>query len=189
MKPINSTVGECSLTIKYGTGLGVNIETVNLPCYPDSISDSTQAQWNSTSILSRSVPLTSYMSTGFRNIGFNIKMHRELENGKDSIEKVLTMLKKTVYPKYLNNVCYPPQVQFVFGAFGVYGYVSSVSHNWQKPIINGKYQVCDVSIQITGIPSSYYLVSASESSVFGGILDPEAMPGGFDVYYYSGWMG
>lgn len=125
--------------------------SIELPCYPDEISDNTNANWSEEAIVGRSFPIAAYTGTGYRSISFSFTMHREMAS---NIENVIQTLRKTVYPKYVSSGLTPPITTFRFGEFYVRGIVRSISFTWKKPIINRKYQVCDVSVSIDEIPSS-----------------------------------
>lgn len=138
-----------------------------LPCFPESIDDSYTSSWQSQDIIGRSSPLAAYMSTGFRQVSFNLQFHRELvfdndrynqvksmsqrnRNGQYShiseIEEILTALKLACYPMYATDGLVSPTIYFRFGQFTCKGYLENVSYNWKLPIIDDKYMVCDVNI-------------------------------------------
>ena len=128
-------------------------ETIILPCYPDSITDNVSADWQSQTILGRTASIAAYTGTQSQTLSFNLKLHREMGN---NIEKVLQFLRKTVYPKYKQLGLLPPITKFVFGQTAMKGYVQSVGFSWSGPIIDGLYQVCDVSINFTSDPNTVY---------------------------------
>lgn len=141
---------------KYGWDRqGTNIYA--LPCYPDSINESQQADWTSVSPLGRSSPLSAYTGTGYREISLNLRLHREMCNGDEAyIDAILSELRRAVYPIYVEKGLEPPITTFQFGQFKCKGYVRSISYNWQKPIIDGYYQLCDVSIPFVDVPDSVF---------------------------------
>lgn len=141
---------------------------IRLPLYPDEISDSISASWQSQDILGRSSPVTSYMSTNYREVSFGFELHRELlfncdnylKNVKNkgrnarnknythiaTTEEILSILRLACYPVYLKNGLMSPVVVFRFGEFFCKGFMESVSYTWKKPIIDNKYMLCDISI-------------------------------------------
>lgn len=141
---------------------------IRLPLYPDEISDSISASWQSQNILGRTSPVTSYMSTNYREVSFGFTLHRELLfncdsylkniKNKDRItrgrnyshinttEEILSILRLACYPVYVSNGLMSPTVCFRFGEFFCKGFMESVSYTWKKPIIDNKYMVCDVNI-------------------------------------------
>ena len=138
-----------------------------LPCFPQEISDSYSSNWQAQDILGRTSPLAAYMSTGFRQVSFNLQFHREMVFDNDEyskvkrmsqrnrnnnynhiseIEEILTSLKLACYPMYATDGLVSPTIFFRFGQFTCKGYLESVSYSWKPPIIDDKYMLCDVSI-------------------------------------------
>lgn len=160
----NNTDGNYSLASSFLTTHTI----IRLPLYPDEISDSISASWQTQDILGRSAPVSSYMSTNFREVSFNFTLHRELlfncnsylknVKGRDrnirgknyshinTTEEILSIMRLACYPVYVSNGLMSPVVCFRFGEFFCKGYMESVSYTWKKPIIDNKYMVCDVSI-------------------------------------------
>lgn len=144
--------GKCYVKISHKGGTDTILE---LPCYPDELQESTSANWSEQNIVGRSSPIAAYTGTGYRTISFSFTLHREMYcNDSDSndssskIDKILAKLRKSVYPRYISKGLTPPITTFRFGEFVARGYVTSIGYNWKKPIINDKYQVCDVSISM-----------------------------------------
>ena len=147
-----------------------------LPCYPDEISENQSAVWSDVQIMGRSSPLTAYTGTGFRSVSMSFDLHREMENGNNSIENVLRIIRKSVYPEYQEKGLIPPTTIIGFGKFMVRGVVRSYSYTWKKPIIDNDYQVCSVSIQIDDIPTSVFgaaNIKATPTNPF-GVTDPRS---------------
>lgn len=131
-----------------------------LPCYPDQISESQSASWSQSSPLGRSSPISTYTGTGYRTFGLNFRLHREMCNGNEAyIDEVLVELRRTVFPYYIEKGLQPPVTTFQFGQFRCKGYVESVSFSWMKPIIDGYYQCCDVSVNFVDVPDSVFSAS------------------------------
>lgn len=153
--------------------LNVNSDNlvINLPCYPDEISDSTNVNWAETGIIGRSTPIYSYNSTSARNISFSFDLHREMPKniGKNedmyNIENILEVLRKCAYPNYENSGLKPPIVFFRFGKFATKGIVTSVSFTWKKPIVDRQYQLCSVSISMYETPNSIFSANSLVSSM------------------------
>jgi len=142
--------------IVYHTDVNNPTGSSELPCYPDEISENQSAVWSDVQILGRSSPITAYTGTSFRSVSMSFDLHREMENGSNSIEDVLNLIRKAVYPEYQERGLIPPTTIMAFGTFMVKGIVRSFSYTWKKPIIDNSYQVCSVSIQIDDIPSSVF---------------------------------
>lgn len=131
-----------------------------LPCYPDQISESQSANWSQSQPLGRSSPISTFTGTGYRTFGLNFRLHREMVNGDEEyIDRILVELRRSVFPFYVEKGLQPPVTTFQFGKFRCKGYVESVSFSWQKPIIDGYYQCCDVSLNFVDVPDSVFSAS------------------------------
>lgn len=127
-----------------------------LPCYPDQISESQTSNWATTQILSRSAPISAYNDTNYRSISVSFKIHRELGItmglGENCLEQVEKVLRRSLYPSYAGKIAIAaPKTTLVLGAFKAKGYITSVGFTWSGPIVDHKYQVADISIQMTDI--------------------------------------
>ena len=157
-------------TKKYNTPLSYFYSStmnyyVPIPVIPDSISDSTKADWNSQSILGRATPIAAYNYTGARSISFSFEMSRDPNEvvydgigNQWSPNKVLAELRALVYPEYLhgdNGGVVAPLATFVFADFKSHGYVENIGFNWKRPIINdnNEYGFVEVSVSMTEIVS------------------------------------
>lgn len=153
---------DCFLLIDHsGKGTFSKENIFPLPCYPESISESQDANWVPQSPLGRSSPLSTFTGTGYRTFGLSFRLHREMWGGpwnedEKYIDKILVALRKTVYPAYTQTGMLPPVTAFQFGQFRCKGYVTNVGFNWQKPIIDGYYQCCDVSVSFVDVPDKVF---------------------------------
>lgn len=178
--------GECYVKISHK-----NIMVCEeLPCYPDELQESTEASWSEQDIVGRSVPIAAYTGTGYRSISFSFTLHREMYEDDstilsphidlkehstkivsiDKIDRILTILRRSVYPIYISRGLTPPITTFRFGEFVAKGYVKSLGYNWKKPIINNKYQLCDISINMNSYADK--VVSASDLKTFNNLNNP-----------------
>lgn len=131
-----------------------------LPCYPDEISDSISVNWSDVSIIGRT-PILAYNSTGLRNISFSMDLHLDMYNGYGTVysaidlsHKVKVLLKNlraAAYPIYSSSGLKPPMVIFKFGNLMMKGVLRSISFQWKKPIIDGCYSLCSVSVNMDEI--------------------------------------
>lgn len=128
--------------------------STRLPVYPESISDNTSANWSDQTIVGRSSPISAFSSTSDRQISFSFTLHREMEVFGSSavhyrsIDDIIAVLRSSVYPKYYSAGLLPPITMFRFGNFYAKGKVTSVGFQWKPPIINGNYQLCEVSVSM-----------------------------------------
>lgn len=132
---------------------------IDLPNYPDEISDSGSANYSEESLLGRSSPLVSYTNTGFREVSFSFDVHRE-ELDSNGIDKLLKIIRASVYPTYNGAAALRPTITTVrLGDFYVKGITKSYSFTWKKPIIDNKYQVCTISMTISHVIDKAYSMS------------------------------
>lgn len=128
-----------------------------LPCYPEEVSDSVSVNWSDVSIIGRT-PIMAYNSTGLRNISFSMDLHLDMMTnyveGHDRhhrVSVILGALRSAAYPIYSSKGLKPPMVIFVFGELKMKGILRSVGFQWKKPIIDKKYSLCTVSINMDEI--------------------------------------
>ena len=139
--------------------------TCLIPQYPDAISDSMSASFSNTEILSRSAPIFVYSNSGPRSVSFAFTFHREMLDdvnfGNSSfeeslsrgelVEDLINTMEAAVLPRYINatKAVNPPIVAIRIGkGIHVKGICRNVSKEWQKPIIDDKYQVVKISFTI-----------------------------------------
>lgn len=80
---------ECYMLVKYGNskkfGVGGDYEyLLELPIYPEQVSESITPNWQSQPVLGRSAPLAAYANTDFKNVSFSMDLHRDLLTGSFS---------------------------------------------------------------------------------------------------------
>lgn len=80
---------ECYMIIKYGKpgvfGVGGDYEyLLELPLYPDEVTEAISASWEKQSVLGRSAPLSAFAGTDLKSVQFNLDLHRDLLTGSFS---------------------------------------------------------------------------------------------------------
>ena len=80
---------ECYMLIKYGKpgsfGVGGDYEyLIELPIYPEQVTESIAAGWSKQQILGRSSPLSAYANTDLKSVSFSMDLHRDLLTGSFS---------------------------------------------------------------------------------------------------------
>lgn len=80
---------ECYMLVKYGNskkfGVGGDYEyLLELPIYPEQVSESITPNWQGQPVLGRSAPLAAYANTDFKNVSFSMDLHRDLLTGSFS---------------------------------------------------------------------------------------------------------
>ena len=83
---------ECYMLIKYGkpNNFGVDSDSeylIELPMYPESVTESISTNWQTQSVLGRSSPLSAYAGTDLKSVSFNIDLHRDYLTGSYSLSQ------------------------------------------------------------------------------------------------------
>ena len=80
---------ECYMLVKYGNskafGVGGDYEyLIELPIYPEQVSETITPNWQSQPVLGRSSPIAAYANTSLKNVSFSMDLHRDLLTGSFS---------------------------------------------------------------------------------------------------------
>lgn len=149
----------------YISHLDEDFQFWQLPCTPETISDSMGSTFTETSALGRSAPVFTYSKSGPRTVQVSLHLHRDmmdalnvgvsnadLKLGEDYVDNLIKALQAIALPKYnlSNKAVEPPLValrlsQEVF----IKGIVnSSIGLEYKLPLLsNGKY--AQVTLQLT----------------------------------------
>lgn len=140
-----------------------------LPTYPESIQDTSTANFNSTNALSRSAPIFSYSNSGPRSVNVNLSLHRDMmqmlnygksnlniELGDDYIDTLIKQIQAIILPKYTasTKLVNPPMVALRFGnEIYIKGVISgSLSLTYSGPILdNNKYAIVTIGFTINEV--------------------------------------
>ena len=105
---------------------------IAIPAYPESISDTMSINYSSTSPLSRSAPIYSYVNSGPRSFAISLNLHRDMMNDinvassnlkiqdlddEDYVDTMIKQLNAAVLPRYAaaEKMVNPPIVAVRFG--------------------------------------------------------------------------
>lgn len=144
-----------------------------LPTFAESVSDTSQANFASSTPLSRSAPIYSYQGSGPRVVQVNLNFHREMmaqinynnasykdKNGKDIlalgddyVDELIKQVQAAVLPSYevAKKMVNPPIVALRMGDdIFIKGIImGNIGLNYKTPILkNGKYALVDFSLTI-----------------------------------------
>ena len=141
-----------------------------IPTYPDSITDSLNTSFATTTPLSRSAPIYSYQNSGPRTVQIVLRLQRELMTqinwtksnatlslNDDYIDVLIRELQAAALPKYNNSskMVDPPIVAVRFGSdIFCKGVVQGgVNTSYEIPIItdkagNNKYSIVNISFTV-----------------------------------------
>lgn len=158
-----------------------------LPCTPETISDSMASTFNETSALGRSAPVFTYSKSGPRTVQISLKFHRDmmdalnagtsnvtLKLGEDYVDSLIKALQSIAVPRYnlSNKAVEPPLValrlsQEVF----IKGVVTSaIGLEYALPILsNGKYAQVSLSFTISEV-DPYDATAVFQNGSFRGVV-------------------
>lgn len=149
----------------YISHLDEGLQYWQLPCAPETISDSMSSTFTPTSALGRSAPVYTFSNAGPRTVQISLHLHRdmmdavnigvsnaELQYGEDYIDNLIKALQAIAVPRYnlSNKAVEPPLVALrLSNEVFVKGVVTSaIGLEYKLPILsNGKY--AQVSLQLT----------------------------------------
>ena len=150
----------------YIYNLGVK---VNIPVYPENITDSLQSNFQQTNALARTAPVFTYQNSGPRSMNFQIALHREMLDdankgglsnaelyvGEDYIDYLIRNLQAIALPTYNegSKAVVPPQVAVRIGEgddIFIRGVVvGAVTVGYSLPILsNGKYAQVSIAFSV-----------------------------------------
>ena len=80
---------ECYMIVKYGHNGDFNVAgdsqyLLELPMYPDQVTEGITPQWSTQKVLGRSAPLAAYAGTDLKTVNFSLDLHRDLLTGSFS---------------------------------------------------------------------------------------------------------
>jgi hypothetical protein len=171
----------------YISHLDEDFQFWQLPCTPETISDSMTSTFNETSALGRSAPVFTYSKSGPRTVQVSLKFHRDmmdalnvgtsnvvLKLGEDYVDNLIKALQAIAVPRYnlSNKAVEPPLVamrlsQEVF----VKGVVTSaIGLEYSLPILsNGKYAQVSVSFTVSEV-DPYDATTVFQNGSFRGVV-------------------
>lgn len=80
---------ECYMLLKFGKGnFGVDDNReylIELPCYPEQVTESITPRWESQSVIGRSADLSTYSGVSLKSVNFSLDLHRDLITGSYSL--------------------------------------------------------------------------------------------------------
>ena len=83
---------ECYMLVKFGNNGNFNKKgddqyLLELPLYPDQVTESISAEWATQKVLGRSAPLSAYAGTSLKSVNFSLDLHRGLLTGSFSLDE------------------------------------------------------------------------------------------------------
>lgn len=167
-----STLGNSSLIENY-VYLHHTDTLVLIPAWPESITDTMNANYSETSVLARSAPIYSYINSGPRAFTISVQLHRDMMNSinlsnstlnlnlnkvdtTDYVDLLIAQLQAVALPRYAasEKMVNPPLVSVRFGndifCKGVVN--GSVSVTYSGPILKGdKYALATIEFSMSEV--------------------------------------
>ncbi len=164
-------------------------EFIELPTYPESITDTLNSTFAQTNALARSAPVFTYSNSGPRTIAFQFTLHRDLldevnsngvsnfslEVGEDYVDALIRKIQAIALPKYTvaSKSVVPPMVAVRIGAgedIFIKGVVNGgVTVGYSGPILsNGQYATVAISFSVSEI-DPYDAETVAQLGSFRGI--------------------
>lgn len=144
---------------------------VVIPTWPEGITDTMNANYSETPVLSRSAPIYSYVNSGPRAFTISVQLHRDMMNSvnatqsnlkiedvnkEDYIDRLIAQLQAVALPRYAasEKMVNPPLVSVRFGndifCKGVVN--GSVSVSYSGPILRGdKYALVTIEFSMSEV--------------------------------------
>ena len=157
-------------------------EFVIIPTFPDAVSDSMGSTFAENSPLARSAPIFTYSSSGPRQVGVSLSLHREMmyllnygisnfkvDVGDDYVDSLIAKLQACALPEYKTSekMVNPPIVSMRLGKeVYIHGVITSAINTvYNLPILsNDKYALVNINFTISEIDP----YSASDVARLGG---------------------
>ena len=138
--------------------LTINGVVLTMPCYPTSLSDSVQADYSSQTVPYRTEPYLNYSNSGPRTVSVAFNLHREMTNasldslrGVSDIDTIINTIQAAAYPTTGNSNAIRSTLM-VGSHLYIDGIINGgITTSYSGPIIDGKYNVCDISFSITEV--------------------------------------
>ena len=142
---------------------------IAIPTFSESITDTQNVNFKSSTPLSRSAPIYSFSDAGPRSIQVQLKLHRDMmtqintmnssipvQMGNDYVDILTKEIQAIALPEYdaASKMVNPPIIAVRFGNdIYIKGVVSgNVSVSYSTPILdNGKYAVVDIGFTVNEI--------------------------------------
>jgi hypothetical protein len=127
--------------------------TLYMPCYPKSLSDTASASYSQDSLFTSTEPYVVYSHGGPREVSVSFQLHREMR-GYDNdayIDTIVNTIQAACYPSNGNTIAVQSTLA-VGNQFYIRGVINGgVTITPSGPIIDGKYNIYDISFSILEI--------------------------------------
>lgn len=155
-----------------GSPVILNIGGISLamPCYPTSLTDSLQVNHNSNSVAYRTEPYINYVSSGPRTVTATFNLHREMKGDSHmaDIDTIINTIEAACYPIDSASNSVPARLK-VGDSLSISGVITGgIQVAFSGPIIDGKYNVYDISFTITEVKNAIIMFGTKQ--VYGSVF-------------------
>ena len=141
-----------------------------MPCYPTTLTDSLQVNHNSNSVAYRTEPYINYVSSGPRTVTAAFNLHREMKGDSrmSDIDTIINTIQAACYPTGSASNSVEAKLK-VGKSLSIRGVITGgVQVSFSGPIIEGKYNVYDISFTITEVKDSIIMFGTKQ--VYGPVF-------------------
>lgn len=147
--------------------------SLEIPCFPDSVNDSTSATWSQEmTTYQHYEPQNTYNKSGPRVVSCTFKIHRAMWDGNQDSgksEELVAYMQSACYPNYDTQASEPPRVTLTIGkSVRIVGILTTMETVYSGPIgPDNKYDCVDISISITEESDNVLSTEAVRSGLAG----------------------
>ena len=146
---------------------------LEIPCFPESVSDSTSATWSQEmTTYQHYEPQNTYNKSGPRVVNCTFKIHRAMWDGNQDSgksEELVAYMQSACYPNYDTQASEPPRVTLIIGkSIRIVGILTNMETTYSGPIgPDNKYDCVDINISITEESDNVLSTDAVRSGLAG----------------------
>ena len=102
--------------------MGTSEYLIELPIYPEEVTESINANWEEQSVIGRSAPLAAFSGTSLKSVNFNLDLHRDFLTGSYSLTpenmREIAQNRGVSYDDVMRNQAAGRQYDYGEGLFG-----------------------------------------------------------------------
>ena len=129
------------------------------------MTDSLQVNHNFNSVAYRTEPYINYVSSGPRTVSAAFNLHREMmgPNRMGTVDSIINAIQAACYPIDTASNSVPASLK-VGKSLSIRGVITGgIQTSFSGPIINGKYNVYDISFTITEVKNAIVMFGAKKT--------------------------
>lgn len=164
---VESSIGKEYLLSGSGSNVVLTIGgyALAMPCYPTTLTDSLQVNHNQNPVAYRTEPFINYVNSGPRTVNAAFNLHREMMGAgyESQIDNIINTIEAACYPIASASNSVPASLK-VGESLYISGVITGgIQVSFSGPIIEGKYNVYDISFTITEVKDSIIMFGAKKA--------------------------